>query len=183
MRETCLLGISWPCKLFRVNLALFNLHLSSLTFSWKPMLYIYFRMDISFITELKKIHIHMYFDSWRVNVFDIKVSQNAIRLKILLKVMSKCHHILWLWIDTNGLEILIRSILPKLNYSSVEMSCTWKFRYLHCKTSSNFRLEDRSSFKILTIVCVDNNCKWMLCASTLKQFAIFKIRKFTDVHT
>ncbi|XP_022889304.1 uncharacterized protein LOC111404777 [Olea europaea var. sylvestris] len=36
---------------------------------------------------------------------------------------------------------------------------------------------------MLTVVCVDDNCKWMLRASTVKQSAIFMIRKFVAVHT
>ncbi|XP_022872850.1 uncharacterized protein LOC111391817 [Olea europaea var. sylvestris] len=41
----------------------------------------------------------------------------------------------------------------------------------------------RSSLKMLTIVCADDNCKWMLRASSVKQSAIFMIRKFKNVHT
>ncbi|XP_022860749.1 uncharacterized protein LOC111381223 [Olea europaea var. sylvestris] len=36
---------------------------------------------------------------------------------------------------------------------------------------------------MLTVVCVDDNCKWMLRASTVKQSAIFMIRKFINMHT
>ncbi|XP_022880517.1 PKS-NRPS hybrid synthetase CHGG_01239-like [Olea europaea var. sylvestris] len=36
---------------------------------------------------------------------------------------------------------------------------------------------------MLTVVCVDDNCKWMLRASTVKQSAIFMISKFVAVHT
>ncbi|XP_022880846.1 uncharacterized protein LOC111398126 [Olea europaea var. sylvestris] len=36
---------------------------------------------------------------------------------------------------------------------------------------------------MLTVVCVDDNCKWMLRASTVKQSAIFMIHKFINVHT
>ncbi|XP_022893941.1 uncharacterized protein LOC111408408 [Olea europaea var. sylvestris] len=41
----------------------------------------------------------------------------------------------------------------------------------------------RSSQKMLTVVCADDNCKWMLRASSVKQSAIFMIRKFNNVHT
>ncbi|XP_022843465.1 uncharacterized protein LOC111367021 [Olea europaea var. sylvestris] len=37
--------------------------------------------------------------------------------------------------------------------------------------------------KMLTVVCADSSCKWMLRASTVKQFAIFVIHKFNNVHT
>ncbi|XP_022862074.1 uncharacterized protein LOC111382360 [Olea europaea var. sylvestris] len=36
---------------------------------------------------------------------------------------------------------------------------------------------------MLTVVCVDDNCKWMLRASTVKQSAFFMIRKFINVYT
>ncbi|XP_022897842.1 uncharacterized protein LOC111411554 [Olea europaea var. sylvestris] len=41
----------------------------------------------------------------------------------------------------------------------------------------------RSSLKKLTVVCADDNCKLMLRASSVKQSAIFVIRKFNNVHT
>ncbi|XP_022897502.1 uncharacterized protein LOC111411177 [Olea europaea var. sylvestris] len=37
--------------------------------------------------------------------------------------------------------------------------------------------------KMLTVVCADRSCKWMLRASTVRQSAIFVIRKFNNVHT
>ncbi|XP_022846397.1 uncharacterized protein LOC111369148 [Olea europaea var. sylvestris] len=36
---------------------------------------------------------------------------------------------------------------------------------------------------MLTVVCADDNCKWMFRASSVKQSAIFMIRKFNNVHT
>ncbi|XP_022883679.1 uncharacterized protein LOC111400499 [Olea europaea var. sylvestris] len=36
---------------------------------------------------------------------------------------------------------------------------------------------------MLTIVCTDDNCKWMLRASSVKQSAIFMIHKFNNLHT
>ncbi|XP_022869392.1 uncharacterized protein LOC111388813 [Olea europaea var. sylvestris] len=36
---------------------------------------------------------------------------------------------------------------------------------------------------MLPVVCTDDNCKWMLRASSVKQSAIFMIRKFNNVHT
>lgn len=41
----------------------------------------------------------------------------------------------------------------------------------------------RSSRKMLTVACVDRNCKWMIRASSVKQTSIFMIRKFNHVHT
>ncbi|XP_022856024.1 uncharacterized protein LOC111377190 [Olea europaea var. sylvestris] len=36
---------------------------------------------------------------------------------------------------------------------------------------------------MLTVICADDNCKWMLRASSVKQSVIFMIRKFNNVHT
>ncbi|XP_022880607.1 protein FAR1-RELATED SEQUENCE 4-like [Olea europaea var. sylvestris] len=36
---------------------------------------------------------------------------------------------------------------------------------------------------MLTVACVDRNCKWMLRALSVKQTSIFMIRKFNHVHT
>ncbi|XP_022858399.1 uncharacterized protein LOC111379274 [Olea europaea var. sylvestris] len=57
-----------------------------------------------------------------------------------------------------------------------------KIRVLALQEKFQFRVS-RSSMKMLTVVCVDDNCKWMLRASTVKQSAIFMIRKFINVHT
>ncbi|XP_022897469.1 uncharacterized protein LOC111411141 [Olea europaea var. sylvestris] len=57
-----------------------------------------------------------------------------------------------------------------------------KIRVLALQEKFQFRVT-RSSMKMLTVVCVDDNCKWMLRASTVKQSAIFMICKFINVHT
>lgn len=57
-----------------------------------------------------------------------------------------------------------------------------KFRVLALQEKFQFRVS-RSSLKMLTVVCVDDNCKWMLRVSTVKQSVIFMIRKFITVHT
>ncbi|XP_022891757.1 uncharacterized protein LOC111406598 [Olea europaea var. sylvestris] len=57
-----------------------------------------------------------------------------------------------------------------------------KIRALALKNKFQFRVS-RSSMKMLTVVCADRSCKWMLRASTVKQSAIFVIRKFNNVHT
>jgi hypothetical protein len=41
----------------------------------------------------------------------------------------------------------------------------------------------RSSMKMLTVVCADDNCMWMVRASSVKKSAVFMIRKFNNVHT
>ncbi|XP_022893909.1 uncharacterized protein LOC111408374 [Olea europaea var. sylvestris] len=55
-------------------------------------------------------------------------------------------------------------------------------RLLSLREKFQFQVS-RSSLKMLTVVCADNNCKWMLRASSVKQTAIFMIRKFNNVHT
>ncbi|XP_022883876.1 uncharacterized protein LOC111400718 [Olea europaea var. sylvestris] len=55
-------------------------------------------------------------------------------------------------------------------------------RVLALQEKFQFRLI-RSSMKMFTVVCVDDNWKWMLRASTVKQSTIFMIRKFINVHT
>ncbi|XP_022880717.1 uncharacterized protein LOC111397985 [Olea europaea var. sylvestris] len=57
-----------------------------------------------------------------------------------------------------------------------------KLHVLALQEKFQFRVS-RSSLKMLIVVCVDDNCKWMLRASTVKQSAIFMIRKFVAVHT
>ncbi|XP_022897690.1 uncharacterized protein LOC111411386 [Olea europaea var. sylvestris] len=57
-----------------------------------------------------------------------------------------------------------------------------KIRALALKNKFQFRVS-RSSMKMLTVVCADSSCKWMLRASTVKQSAISVIRKFNNVHT
>ncbi|XP_022880619.1 uncharacterized protein LOC111397883 [Olea europaea var. sylvestris] len=57
-----------------------------------------------------------------------------------------------------------------------------KLHVLALQEKFQFRVS-RSSLKMLTVVCVDDNCKWMIRASIVKQSAIFMIRKFVAVHT
>ncbi|XP_022876785.1 uncharacterized protein LOC111394990 [Olea europaea var. sylvestris] len=68
----------------------------------------------------------------------------------------------------------------KIFFSKKELYST--IRALALKDKLQFRVS-RSSMKILTVVCADSSCKWMLRASTVKQSAIFVIRKFSNVHT
>ncbi|XP_022866817.1 uncharacterized protein LOC111386581 [Olea europaea var. sylvestris] len=57
-----------------------------------------------------------------------------------------------------------------------------RIRLLALREKFQFQVS-RSSQKMLTVVCADGNCKWMLRASSVKQSAIFMIRKFNNVHT
>ncbi|XP_022897642.1 uncharacterized protein LOC111411333 [Olea europaea var. sylvestris] len=57
-----------------------------------------------------------------------------------------------------------------------------RIRVLALREKFQFQVS-RSSLKMLTIVRADDNCKWMLRASSFKQSAIFMIRKFNNVHT
>ncbi|XP_022880686.1 uncharacterized protein LOC111397956 [Olea europaea var. sylvestris] len=57
-----------------------------------------------------------------------------------------------------------------------------RIRLLSLREKFQFQVS-RSSLKMLNVVCADDNCKWMLRASSVKQSAIFMIRKFNNVHT
>ncbi|XP_022891979.1 uncharacterized protein LOC111406842 [Olea europaea var. sylvestris] len=57
-----------------------------------------------------------------------------------------------------------------------------KIRVLALQDKFEFYVS-RSSRKMLTVACVDSNCKWMLRASSVKQTSIFMIQKFNHVYT
>ncbi|XP_022860655.1 uncharacterized protein LOC111381146 [Olea europaea var. sylvestris] len=81
------------------------------------------------------------------------------------------------WIFTvNTLDLTEREIFftKKELYSRI--------RLLVLREKFQFQVS-RSSQKMLTVVCADDNCKWMLRASSVKQSTIFMIRKFNNVHT
>ncbi|CAI9753121.1 unnamed protein product [Fraxinus pennsylvanica] len=58
----------------------------------------------------------------------------------------------------------------------------WRIRVLALQDKFQFKVS-RSSMKILTVVCADDNCMWMLRALTVKKSAVSMIRKFNNVHT
>ncbi|XP_022899243.1 uncharacterized protein LOC111412540 [Olea europaea var. sylvestris] len=81
------------------------------------------------------------------------------------------------WISTvNMLDLTERQIFftKKELYSRI--------RLLALREKFQFQVS-RSSQKMLTVVFADDNCKWMLRDSSVKQSAIFMIRKFNNVHT